>query len=114
MAFRFRATALAAAVFAAACTAKTNPGPSSGQPAKAAAPAPASASDRTLRLVGTIEAVRPSSVAAPRFRGRGGGPLTLTRLVKGGTHIKSGEVVAELDSQDQDRLARDRRSTVLN
>jgi hypothetical protein len=72
------------------------------------------ASERTLRLVGVVEAVRAYSVMVPRLRGQAGGPLVLTKLVPGGSHVQAGDVVAEIDPQDQERVARDRRSTVLN
>lgn len=68
----------------------------------------------TLRLVGVVEAVRAYSVSVPRLRGQGGNSLVLTRLVPGGTHVEAGQLVAEIDPQDQERVARDRRSTVLN
>jgi hypothetical protein len=70
--------------------------------------------ERTLRLVGVVEAVRAYSVIVPRLRGQAGGPLVLTRLVPGGSHVDAGDVVAEIDPQDQERVARDRRSTVMN
>jgi len=83
----------------------------STQPVSAAAPAK---SVRTLRLVGVVEAVRSFTVSVPRLRGQSGNALTLTKLVPGGSHVQSGQVVAEIDPQDQERVARDRRSTVLN
>jgi len=64
--------------------------------------------------VGIVEAVRAFTVSVPRLRGQSGNSLTLTKLVPGGTHVESGQVVAEIDPQDQERVARDRRSTVLN
>jgi multidrug resistance efflux pump len=53
-------------------------------------------------------------VIVPRLRGQSSGPLVLTRLVPGGRHVKAADVVAEIDPQDQERIARDRRGTVLN
>lgn len=70
---------------------------------------------RTLRLVGVIEAVRAYSVAAPRLRGQNpGAPMVITLLARGGSPVKQDDIVAELDSQEQDRVARDRQSTVQN
>jgi HlyD family secretion protein len=84
-------------------------------PAEPAAPAVRNPSERTLRLVGIIEAVRAYSVTVPRLRGQNPGiPLVITRLARGGSQAKQGDVMAELDSQEQDRVARDRRSTVQN
>jgi hypothetical protein len=97
------------------------PGVPAGQAVPAAqsvaADQPASArptSQRTLRFVGVVEAVRAYSVIVPRLRGQSSGPLVLTRLVPGGRHVKAADVVAEIDPQDQERIARDRRGTVLN
>jgi multidrug resistance efflux pump len=93
----------------------------SGLPEKTAPPSehPATStrnpSERTLRLVGVIEAVRAYSVVVPRLRGQNpGAPLVITRLARGGSHAEQGDIMAELDSQDQERVARDRRSTVQN
>jgi HlyD family secretion protein len=83
-------------------------------PVAQASSAPRNRSARTLRLVGIVEAVRAFTVSVPRLRGQSGNALTLTKLVPGGTHVEAGQVVAEIDPQDQERVARDRRSTVLN
>jgi multidrug efflux pump subunit AcrA (membrane-fusion protein) len=96
------------------CRAAPPPSSSAASPAVAAPTAARLPVERTLRLVGVVEAVRAYSVMVPRFRGQSGGPLVLTRLVPGGSHVEAGDVVAEIDPQDQERVARDRRSTVLN
>lgn len=79
---------------------------------------PAVASDEsaeTLRIAGTVEAVRTLSVRAPRMRGAPSeAPLVVTKLVPGGTRVEVGDVLAEFDRQDQERTARDRRSEFLD
>jgi multidrug resistance efflux pump len=70
---------------------------------------------RKIRLVGTVEAVRSFSVTAPRLRGQGSNdPLVLTRLVPGGTRVEAGAIVAKLDPQEQERVARDRRTSLMD
>jgi HlyD family secretion protein len=44
----------------------------------------------------------------------GGGGLLLTRLAPSGTRASPGDVLAEFDRQEQDRIARDRRSDLLD
>jgi multidrug efflux pump subunit AcrA (membrane-fusion protein) len=56
---------------------------------------------RTLRLSGTIEAVRSYSVLAPRLTGGDYGQMVLTKLTRGGTRVKKGDLLAELDREAQ-------------
>ena len=56
---------------------------------------------RTLRLSGTIEAVRSYSVLAPRLTGGDYGQMVLTKLTPGGTRVKKGDLLAELDREAQ-------------
>jgi multidrug efflux pump subunit AcrA (membrane-fusion protein) len=107
--------ALAALTLVQCRAAPPPPAPAASAPPAATEPSAARPlPERTLRLVGVVEAVRAYSVMVPRLRGQSGGPLVLTRLVPGGSHVEAGDVVAEIDPQDQERVARDRRSTVLN
>lgn len=70
---------------------------------------------KTVRLVGTIEAVRAFSILAPRLRGGNqNAPMVITRLAPSGSRVGAGDVVVELDSQEQERVARDRRATFLD
>jgi HlyD family secretion protein len=69
---------------------------------------------RTLRLAGTVEAVRAVTVTAPRLTGQPpSAALVLTRLVAGGARVDRGDLLAEFDRQEQERIARDRRSELL-
>lgn len=69
---------------------------------------------RTVRLSGTVEAVRSISVTAPRLAGQPpAAPLVVTRLVPGGTRVSAGDLLVEFDAQEQLRIARDRRSDFL-
>jgi multidrug efflux pump subunit AcrA (membrane-fusion protein) len=56
---------------------------------------------RTLRLSGTLEAVRSYSVLAPRLTGGGFGSMILTKLTAGGTRVKKGDLLAEFDREAQ-------------
>ncbi len=65
---------------------------------------------RTVRVAGTTEAVRAAAAVAPRMLGQSSPTLVITRLVKGGTRVRAGEVLVEFDPQDQIRAAFDRRT----
>lgn len=54
-----------------------------------------------LRLAGTVEAVRSRPIIAPRLSGSQMNSMTLTFLVRAGTHVKKGDVLAEFDRQAQ-------------
>ncbi len=56
---------------------------------------------RTLRLSGTVEAVRSYSVLAPRLTGGDYGQMVLTKLIRGGTRVKKGDLLAEFDREAQ-------------
>jgi hypothetical protein len=59
--------------------------------------------ERTLRLTGQTSAQRYASIIVARFRGQPGmgrGGLVLTQLAAGGSTVKTGDVVAELDKED--------------
>ncbi len=65
---------------------------------------------RTIRVAGTTEAVRAAAAIAPRLAGQSSPTLVITRLVKGGTRVGTGDVLVEFDPQDQIRAAFDRRT----
>jgi HlyD family secretion protein len=58
---------------------------------------------RTLRVAGQTSARNYASIVVARFRGQPGmgrsSNLTLTKLTPGGTNVKAGDVVAELDAE---------------
>jgi multidrug efflux pump subunit AcrA (membrane-fusion protein) len=56
---------------------------------------------RTLRLSGTVEAVHSYSVLAPRLTGGDFGEMILTKLTRGGTRVKTGDLLAEFDREAQ-------------
>ncbi len=69
----------------------------------------------TVRLTGTVEAVRAFSVKAPRLIGQPSGTsLVVTKLVPGGARVEAGDVLIEFDRQGQERTARDQRSAFLD
>ena len=67
-----------------------------------------------IRLSGTVEAVRASTVIAPRLAGQGNNTLVITALIPAGTKVAPGDVLVEFDPQDQMRNAFDRRAEVVD
>ncbi len=63
---------------------------------------------RTLRLHGKVEAVQSYSVAAPRLSGQAAGTMVITRLVRNGTRVRSGDILVEFDRQNQMKSVFDR------
>jgi multidrug efflux pump subunit AcrA (membrane-fusion protein) len=68
----------------------------------------------TLRVHGTVEAVRSWVVAAPRLAGSGGGTLVVTKLAAAGRQVKKGDLLVEFDRQGQLKIAQDRHSDYLD
>lgn len=62
--------------------------------------------DRTVRVSGTIQAVRSVLVQVPRIEGQGGN-LTLTRLIENGAKVHAGDLLAEFDRTSELKLARE-------
>ncbi|MGA3088130.1 MAG: efflux RND transporter periplasmic adaptor subunit [Terriglobales bacterium] len=58
---------------------------------------------RTLRLKGTTEAVETRAILAPLLAGQQVSTLTIIRLVRGGSHVKRGDLLVEFDRQAQVR-----------
>jgi multidrug resistance efflux pump len=113
------------AAIAAALAALVVPGPvaCSREPARSHAPASAPAAHataqrkafvNTLRLHGTVEAVRSWVVAAPRLAGSAAAALVVTRLAPAGTEVQQGALLVEFDRQGQLKTAQDRRSDFLD
>jgi len=67
-----------------------------------------------IRLSGTIEAIHARSVIVPRLAGQVTPTLVITSLVKSGTLVKPGDLVLQLDPQDQVRAAMDKRAEVAD
>lgn len=65
---------------------------------------------RSVRLSGTVEAVESTTVAAPRLSGPSSSSLVITKLVKGGTTVRPGDLLVEFDRQTQITNALDRRA----
>ena len=68
----------------------------------------------TIRLAGTIEAARARTVLVPRLAGQNTPTLTITHLVKAGTLVKPGDLLVEFDRQEQQRIARDRQTELID
>jgi HlyD family secretion protein len=65
---------------------------------------------RAVRLSGTVEAVESTTVAAPRLSGPSSSSLVITKLVRGGTTVRQGDLLVEFDRQTQIANALDRRA----
>ena len=63
-------------------------------------------SEQTVRVSGTIRAVRSVLVQVPRIEGQGGN-LTLTRLIENGATVRAGDPLAEFDRTNELKLARE-------
>lgn len=74
--------------------------------AQAAAPARETRGKPEIRLTGLVEAVHSSKVLVPQIFGPGG-PLTLTRLIRNGSDVKEGDIIATFDATAQIDAARD-------
>jgi multidrug efflux pump subunit AcrA (membrane-fusion protein) len=91
----------------------------SSAPARAGAGAPGTCTvrratfTRVIRATGTTEAVLSSTTVAPRLAGQSYN-LIVTRLVAGGTRVRTGDVLVEFDRQEQIRAALDRRAEYLD
>lgn len=66
-----------------------------------------------LRLTGTVEAVRTRAVTAPRLRGANPA-MTITYLIPAGTRVEPGDLLVAFDPQEQERLAFDARSALVD
>lgn len=65
----------------------------------------------TVRLSGLVEAEQAAAIVIPRLRGqRGGNEMVLMSLIPGGSRVAAGEILIELDPQDQLRRAFDQRA----
>lgn len=67
-----------------------------------------------IRLSGTVEAVRASTVIVPRLAGQATNSLVITSLVPPGTKVASGDLLVQFDPQQQVRNAMDRRAEVVD
>jgi len=65
---------------------------------------------RSVRIHGTVQAVRSVVVSVPRLAGPGLASLLITRLAPSGQSVRQGEVVVEFDRQAQVQTAFDRRA----
>lgn len=69
-------------------------------------PTEAPRAKREIRVTGIVQAVHASKVLVPQIWGQGG-PMTLTKLIPNGSHVKEGDLIAVFDSTQQVDLARD-------
>jgi HlyD family secretion protein len=99
---RLLAAALPALLLA-SCTRSTPP------TAEAASPPSlreATGAKREIRLTGIIEAVHSSKILVPQIFGPGG-PMTLTHLIRNGSEVKEGDIIATFDATTQIDAARE-------
>jgi HlyD family secretion protein len=69
---------------------------------------------RSVRVTGTVAAVRSTLVSAPRLSGPGSSSLVITRLIRGGAAATRGSLLVEFDRQEQLKNAFDRRAEYLD
>jgi multidrug efflux pump subunit AcrA (membrane-fusion protein) len=90
------------ALLLAACARNTPPVThAADMPSGGAAP-----SKREIRVTGIVQAVHATKVFVPQIWGQGG-PMTLTKLIPNGTHVKEGDLIAIFDSTQQTDIARE-------
>jgi HlyD family secretion protein len=85
--------------------------PSSNRPASSPVPA---TRPTAIRLAGTTEAARARTVLVPRLAGQNTPTLVITYLVKAGAAVKPGDRLVEFDRQEQQRIARDRQTELID
>jgi multidrug resistance efflux pump len=75
---------------------------------QAAAPSvqPAKSASHEIRLTGIVEAVHSTKMQVPQMLGPGG-PMTLTHLIRNGSEVKEGDLIATFDATNQIDQARD-------
>jgi multidrug resistance efflux pump len=110
------AVVVVAGVCAAGLYARTSArGPEqSGRAANATATVTRQDFTRSVRLSGTVEAVKATIVTAPRLAGQNNNSLVIMRLVENGTSVQPGDALVEFDRQDQLRNALDRRAELTD
>jgi HlyD family secretion protein len=69
---------------------------------------------RTVRVTGTVMAIRSTVISAPRLSGPNTASLVITRLVRGGASVARGSPLVEFDRQQQLSNAFDRRAEYLD
>ena len=65
---------------------------------------------RRIRLTGLTEATQSYVVTTPLLAGATRGSLVLTKLAGAGTAVKTGDLLAQFDSQEQDKTALDKKA----
>jgi multidrug resistance efflux pump len=85
----------------------SDPPPSTSETLASSAPV------SVIRLSGTVEAIRAQSVLVPRLSGQTAPTLVITRLVRAGTRVTTGDPIVEFDRQEQLRVAADRRAELV-
>jgi len=87
---------------------------SSGRGANATATVTRRDFTRSVRLSGTVEAVKATIVTAPRLSGQNNNSLVIMRLIENGRSVQPGDTLVEFDRQDQLRNALDRRAELTD
>jgi multidrug resistance efflux pump len=68
----------------------------------------------TLRVTGSVEAVKSVAIVTPRLRGPNTNSLVITRLAPAGSRVRAGDVLVQFDPQAQVQAAQDRRAEYLD
>jgi multidrug resistance efflux pump len=72
------------------------------------------AGPQPIRLAGSVEASRATTVLVPRMAGQSTPTMIITSLARAGSHVQKGDVIIEFDPQDQLRAARDRQAEITD
>jgi HlyD family secretion protein len=67
-----------------------------------------------LRLSGTVGAVETYGVQAPRLTGQMSSTMVITRIVSSGTHVRAGDILVEMDRQNQLKNIQDKQAEYDN
>ena len=69
---------------------------------------------KSLRLSGTVGPVEYYGVQAPRLSGQMSGNMVITKIVRNGTRVRAGDVLAEFDRQSQTKNILDKQAEYDN
>jgi multidrug resistance efflux pump len=111
---RRTAPCLLALTIGAGCSGAGSAGSLAANGTASGGPAAAAAASGAVRLSGTVEAVRSRTITVPRLAGTTLSTLLITKMLKGGSRVKEGDVIVVFDQQAQQTAALDRQAEVVD
>jgi HlyD family secretion protein len=91
-----------------------SPAPSPGTPVPGLVTVKRGHFHQNLRLSGTVGAVQSSNILAPRLSGQMSSNMVITKIVRNGIRVRTGDVLVELDRQNQLRSIQDKQAEYDN